>query len=150
MWREALESRAARPAWAESTPHPWGPMGHPGGPPRRGGARARAARRPAARGRGALGALRRDFARFEDYADGFVTLCAPTAPPLYPETGDSVFGEVSSSLGAPAWSLPLLEDRGLPMGVQLVGRRGDDARLLRTARWLVEFLSNSENEGASS
>jgi Asp-tRNA(Asn)/Glu-tRNA(Gln) amidotransferase A subunit family amidase len=28
----------------------------------------------------------------------------------------------------------------LPMGVQLVGRRGNDARLLRTARWLVKTL----------
>jgi Asp-tRNA(Asn)/Glu-tRNA(Gln) amidotransferase A subunit family amidase len=26
---------------------------------------------------------------------------------------------------------------GLPLGVQLIGRRGDDARLLRTARWLM-------------
>ena len=25
---------------------------------------------------------------------------------------------------------------GLPLGVQLVGRRNDDARLLRTARWM--------------
>jgi Asp-tRNA(Asn)/Glu-tRNA(Gln) amidotransferase A subunit family amidase len=25
---------------------------------------------------------------------------------------------------------------GMPLGVQLVGRRGYDARLLRTARWL--------------
>jgi len=25
---------------------------------------------------------------------------------------------------------------GLPLGVQLVAQRGDDARLLRTARWL--------------
>jgi aspartyl-tRNA(Asn)/glutamyl-tRNA(Gln) amidotransferase subunit A len=30
---------------------------------------------------------------------------------------------------------------GLPLGVQLVGRRDFDARLLRTARWLVEKLS---------
>jgi aspartyl-tRNA(Asn)/glutamyl-tRNA(Gln) amidotransferase subunit A len=29
---------------------------------------------------------------------------------------------------------------GLPLGVQLVGRKGDDARLLRTARWLIETL----------
>jgi Asp-tRNA(Asn)/Glu-tRNA(Gln) amidotransferase A subunit family amidase len=27
------------------------------------------------------------------------------------------------------------------MGVQLVSRRGDDARLLRTARWLVSVLA---------
>jgi Asp-tRNA(Asn)/Glu-tRNA(Gln) amidotransferase A subunit family amidase len=25
------------------------------------------------------------------------------------------------------------------MGVQLVGAKGDDARLLRTARWLADF-----------
>ena len=31
-------------------------------------------------------------------------------------------------------------ENGMPMGVQLVGKRGDDARLLRTARWLVESL----------
>jgi Asp-tRNA(Asn)/Glu-tRNA(Gln) amidotransferase A subunit family amidase len=33
--------------------------------------------------------------------------------------------------------LPLLHGAGgLPIGVQLVGRRDDDARLLRTAQWL--------------
>jgi Asp-tRNA(Asn)/Glu-tRNA(Gln) amidotransferase A subunit family amidase len=38
----------------------------------------------------------------------------------------------------PAVSLPLLRgENGLPIGVQLVGRRGYDARLLRTARWLA-------------
>ena len=31
-------------------------------------------------------------------------------------------------------------ERGMPLGVQLVGRRGNDARLLRTARWLVKTL----------
>jgi Asp-tRNA(Asn)/Glu-tRNA(Gln) amidotransferase A subunit family amidase len=37
--------------------------------------------------------------------------------------------------------LPLLRDEaGMPIGVQLVGRRGNDARLLRTARWLVNTL----------
>jgi Asp-tRNA(Asn)/Glu-tRNA(Gln) amidotransferase A subunit family amidase len=37
----------------------------------------------------------------------------------------------------PALSLPLMTGPdGLPLGVQLVGRRGLDARLLRTARWL--------------
>jgi Asp-tRNA(Asn)/Glu-tRNA(Gln) amidotransferase A subunit family amidase len=42
-------------------------------------------------------------------------------------------------LGMPCLSLPLLHgENGLPLGVQLVGKRGDDARLLRTARWLVQ------------
>ena len=31
---------------------------------------------------------------------------------------------------------------GLPLGLQLVGRRGDDARLLRSARWLVARLQS--------
>jgi Asp-tRNA(Asn)/Glu-tRNA(Gln) amidotransferase A subunit family amidase len=32
---------------------------------------------------------------------------------------------------------------GLPLGVQLIARRGDDARLLRTARWLVSRLART-------
>ena len=44
-------------------------------------------------------------------------------------------------LGTPAVTLPLLQsESGLPIGVQLVGRRGNDARLLRTANWLVRKL----------
>ena len=47
------------------------------------------------------------------------------------------------SLAAPAVTLPLLRtEAGLPLGVQLVGRRGNDARLLRTARWLVKALGH--------
>jgi Asp-tRNA(Asn)/Glu-tRNA(Gln) amidotransferase A subunit family amidase len=41
----------------------------------------------------------------------------------------------------PAISLPLLQGAaGMPLGVQLVGPKGDDARLLRTARWLVNLV----------
>jgi Asp-tRNA(Asn)/Glu-tRNA(Gln) amidotransferase A subunit family amidase len=29
------------------------------------------------------------------------------------------------------------------MGVQLVGSRNDDARLLRTARWLTTYLAST-------
>jgi Asp-tRNA(Asn)/Glu-tRNA(Gln) amidotransferase A subunit family amidase len=32
---------------------------------------------------------------------------------------------------------------GLPLGVQLVGPREGDARLLRTARWLVSQVQQS-------
>jgi Asp-tRNA(Asn)/Glu-tRNA(Gln) amidotransferase A subunit family amidase len=42
-------------------------------------------------------------------------------------------------------TLPLLSaENGLPIGVQLVGRRGNDARLLRTANWLVKTLSRGK------
>jgi Asp-tRNA(Asn)/Glu-tRNA(Gln) amidotransferase A subunit family amidase len=45
-------------------------------------------------------------------------------------------------LGLPAVTLPLLQGaNGLPLGVQLVGPRHADARLLRTARWLVDSVS---------
>jgi aspartyl-tRNA(Asn)/glutamyl-tRNA(Gln) amidotransferase subunit A len=41
-------------------------------------------------------------------------------------------------LGLPSVNLPLLQGaNGLPLGVQLVGPRQGDGRLLRTARWLV-------------
>src|SRR5438876_761725 len=43
--------------------------------------------------------------------------------------------------GMPALSVPLMQGaNGLPLGVQLVGPRHGDGRLLRTARWLVSHL----------
>ena len=62
---------------------------------------------------------------------------AGTAPKLA-ATGDPAFCTLWTLCGMPAISLPLMNgEDGLPLGVQLVGRRGGDARLLRTARWLV-------------
>jgi Asp-tRNA(Asn)/Glu-tRNA(Gln) amidotransferase A subunit family amidase len=74
------------------------------------------------------------FRRF----DAILTPSAPgTAPAGLASTGDPSFCTLWSLTGMPAISLPLLHgENGLPMGVQLVGARGDDARLLRTARWL--------------
>jgi hypothetical protein len=52
-----------------------------------------------------------------------------------------------SYTGMPAISLPLLQsEEGLPIGVQLVGARHDDARLLRTARWLLENFDEITGE----
>lgn len=75
-------------------------------------------------------------------------LC-PAAPGPAPEgldsTGSAIFNGLWTFLGLPAVTLPLLQaENGLPMGVQLVGRRGDDARLLRTARWLDRHLAQTE------
>jgi len=65
-----------------------------------------------------------------------------TAPKGLGATGDPAFCVPWTLLGMPAVSLPLMQGaNGLPLGVQLVGRRHFDARLLRTARWLVEKLS---------
>jgi Asp-tRNA(Asn)/Glu-tRNA(Gln) amidotransferase A subunit family amidase len=61
-----------------------------------------------------------------------------TAPKGLGATGDPVFCSLWTLLGMPALSLPLMQGtNGLPLGVQLVGRRNFDARLMRTARWLV-------------
>ncbi|HYY62258.1 MAG TPA: amidase, partial [Burkholderiales bacterium] len=61
-----------------------------------------------------------------------------TAPKGLGATGDPVFCVLWTLLGMPAVTLPLMRGaNGLPLGVQLVGRRNFDARLLRTARWLT-------------
>ena len=47
-------------------------------------------------------------------------------------------------MGLPAITIPLMTgEGGMPLGVQLVGPSGDDARLLRTARALVKELSKN-------
>ncbi len=75
------------------------------------------------------------FARF----DAVLTpAAAGTAPKGLESTGDPSFCTLWTLCGMPALSVPLMKgENGLPLGVQLVGARGDDARLLRTARWLV-------------
>lgn len=85
-----------------------------------------------------LEAVRAAFLATKDVADGYITLSTPTMPPVGMNTGDSVFGDPSSCLGAPAWNLPLLEDRGLPMGVQLMGQMHTDFDLAQIGRWMVE------------
>lgn len=82
--------------------------------------------------------------------DAIVTPAAPgPAPAGLASTGSSVFNGLWTLCGTPAVTLPLLAaEGGLPMGVQLVGRRGDDARLLRTARWLEEWSTSAETTGA--
>jgi Asp-tRNA(Asn)/Glu-tRNA(Gln) amidotransferase A subunit family amidase len=59
-------------------------------------------------------------------------------------TGNPVFNGLWTYLGMPAISLPLLEADGLPIGVQLVAQRGDDARLLCTARWLAAQVPSKD------
>jgi len=58
------------------------------------------------------------------------------APEGLETTGSAIFNGLWTYLGVPCVTLPLLTVDGLPMGVQLVGLRGDEGRLLRTARWL--------------
>jgi Asp-tRNA(Asn)/Glu-tRNA(Gln) amidotransferase A subunit family amidase len=83
--------------------------------------------------------LNEGFAEIFERCDAILTPSAPgTAPKGLDSTGDPAFCTLWTLCGMPAVSLPLMKgENGLPMGVQLVGPRLTDARLLRTARWLV-------------
>ena len=80
---------------------------------------------------------------FEQRYDAILTPAVPGAAPYgLASTGDPVFCTPWTLCGMPAVSLPLFESaEGLPLGVQLVGARHADARLLRTARWLARRLA---------
>jgi Asp-tRNA(Asn)/Glu-tRNA(Gln) amidotransferase A subunit family amidase len=84
----------------------------------------------------ALGAV------FDEY-DAIITPAATgEAPKDLTFTGNPVFNMMWTYLGTPAVTLPLMRsEAGLPLGVQLVGHRGNDARLLRTARWLTNTIA---------
>jgi Asp-tRNA(Asn)/Glu-tRNA(Gln) amidotransferase A subunit family amidase len=77
--------------------------------------------------------------------DAILTPAAPgEAPRGLESTGNPVFCTPWTLCGMPAISLPLLQGAaGMPIGVQLVAARHDDARLLRTATWLAKTLSES-------
>jgi Asp-tRNA(Asn)/Glu-tRNA(Gln) amidotransferase A subunit family amidase len=77
---------------------------------------------------------------FDEY-DAILTPATPGVAPVGEATGSPVFNSLWSLTGLPALTLPLLSgEGGMPLGVQLVGAKGDDARLFRTANWLVEQL----------
>jgi len=80
---------------------------------------------------------------FMERYDAILTPAAlGTAPRGLASTGDPVFCTPWTLLGMPALSVPLMQGANrLPLGAQLVGRRGFDARLMRTARWLVAKLA---------
>ncbi len=80
------------------------------------------------------------------FADFDAILCPAAlgaAPQGLGSTGNPIMQTVWSFSGLPAVSLPLLTLSGaMPLGVQAVAGRHDDARLLRSARWLVrEFAA---------
>jgi Asp-tRNA(Asn)/Glu-tRNA(Gln) amidotransferase A subunit family amidase len=82
---------------------------------------------------------------FEQRYYAILTPAAPSAAPKgLAATGDPAFCTLWTLCGMPCISLPLLQSsNGLPIGVQLVGPRGGDAKLLRTARWLAAKMAQS-------
>jgi Asp-tRNA(Asn)/Glu-tRNA(Gln) amidotransferase A subunit family amidase len=95
-----------------------------------------AARSVANRARKALRAL------FDD-VDVLLTLSAPGAAPKgLASTGEARFNRLWTLMGVPCVNIPAhVAEGGLPVGVQVVARFGDDAGALRAARF-VELALN--------
>jgi Asp-tRNA(Asn)/Glu-tRNA(Gln) amidotransferase A subunit family amidase len=74
--------------------------------------------------------------------DAIITPATAGVAPIGDEaTDDTAFCTLWTLVGLPALLLPVLQgEDGMPLGVQLIGQAGDDARLLRSARWLLETL----------
>jgi Asp-tRNA(Asn)/Glu-tRNA(Gln) amidotransferase A subunit family amidase len=91
----------------------------------------------------ALGAILDEL--FTQY-DAILTPAAPGEAPVgLGSTGSPVFCTTWTLCGVPAVTLPLLTGAsGMPIGVQLVGAKGGDGPLLRTARWLIETVQAPE------
>jgi len=84
-------------------------------------------------------------------ADGVIGLSCPgPAPawvwdepgkPLAPRpTGDTIFNVPSSMLFAPVVTAPMMAVGGMPVGAQMMGRPGEDARMAGLARWMQETI----------
>jgi Asp-tRNA(Asn)/Glu-tRNA(Gln) amidotransferase A subunit family amidase len=91
-------------------------------------------------------ALRSGLEQLFEHYDAILTPAAPgEAPAGLGATGNPIFNGLWTFCGVPAVTLPLLQGpTGLPVGVQLVGRAGEDGRLLRTARWLGRAVAKTE------
>ncbi len=85
----------------------------------------------------------------EEYVEMFFrdfdAIIAPAAPGEAPSkesgTGDPIFCTAWTLCGLPTLTLPVLTgNSNLPIGLQLIGGRDEDARLMRTARWLINEL----------
>jgi Asp-tRNA(Asn)/Glu-tRNA(Gln) amidotransferase A subunit family amidase len=90
-------------------------------------------------------AAERARAAVSDWAAGFdaiLTLPAPgQAPRGLHSTGSAIFNGLWTVLYMPCLTLPAGDGPdGLPVGVQLVGRRHDDARLLDVGLWVERQL----------
>lgn len=90
----------------------------------------------ATRARVALNEVFREF-------DVLLTLSAPGAAPKgLASTGDARFNRLWTLMGVPCVNIPtIVADGGLPVGVQIVARFGDDAGALAAARFVEEALA---------
>jgi Asp-tRNA(Asn)/Glu-tRNA(Gln) amidotransferase A subunit family amidase len=95
--------------------------------------------------------IRNEYAAFAARADAMIAPASPgpapiwsgdvpSEPPAPLPTGDPVFNTPGSLLGAPVVTVPLTAVRGLPMGIQIMGQAGTDARMTAIARWMRDTV----------
>lgn len=96
-------------------------------------------------------AVRRDFTAQVDAVlddcDALVTPALPEVPPQLSQAGDPArilpltrYLRPFNLSGHPAIVLPMLTTTGLPAGLQIVARKGQEARLCAIARWLTDTV----------
>jgi Asp-tRNA(Asn)/Glu-tRNA(Gln) amidotransferase A subunit family amidase len=90
----------------------------------------------------AVGARQALAETFED-VDVLLTFAAPGAAPKGLDwTGDPRFNRLWTLMGTPCVNIPaIVADGGLPVGVQVIARYGDDAGALRVARFVEAALA---------
>jgi Asp-tRNA(Asn)/Glu-tRNA(Gln) amidotransferase A subunit family amidase len=82
--------------------------------------------------------VRTIFAKAASRYDIFVTLGACGAAPVgLGSTGNTIMNVTASLLGCPALTVPVLEDEGLPLGLQMLAGMERDAALFSAAAWAL-------------
>ena len=86
---------------------------------------------------------RKSLAKIFDEFDILLTFSAPgAAPEGLASTGDPRFNRLWTLMGTPCVNIPAsVTDRGLPVGVQVIARFGDDAGALSAARFVEAALA---------
>jgi Asp-tRNA(Asn)/Glu-tRNA(Gln) amidotransferase A subunit family amidase len=95
--------------------------------------------------RGIANRARSALAKIFDDVDVLLTFSAPGAAPKgLASTGDPRFNRLWTLMGVPCVNIPAyIADGGLPVGVQVIARYGDDAGVLAAARFVEETLATS-------
>ncbi|MEO0751370.1 MAG: amidase family protein, partial [Pseudomonadota bacterium] len=95
----------------------------------------------------ALGVKASSEAFFTEHFNDFDAILSPAATGEAPRlsegtTGDASFCLIWTLAGLPCLTIPaLVGESGLPIGVQLIGAAEEDDRLLRTAAWVQNTLT---------
>ena len=88
--------------------------------------------------------VRAVYAGLSGKFDVCVSLAATGAAPIGLEaTGDPIFVAPASFLGTPSLTLPVLQEQGLPLGLQIMGFANEDAAMMAAAAAILPLVDGS-------